>query len=166
MQSAISLSCPDACLSWRPILWVRAVGGLETPRDCAHPGHCPLCPGLERLRGAQLMHLPNTLFQKWQRGRRMVLNEPKCVFADLWKCQPPCNGRQLVWSYEWPSLPSPVPLWVRAGLWRGRLWSNVSELALFMSIACSNSDNCSGSLEVAFDLTFCFPLFSFASSYF
>ena len=163
MQSANSLSCPDACRNWRLILWRCVVGGLEVPRDCARPGHCPLCPGLERLRG----HSRCTCQTPCSETAGGLLHGAEwtqvCVY---WSVKVPAVLRQLVWSYEWPSLPSPVPLWERAGLWRGRLWSNVSELALFMSIACSNSDNHSGSLEVAFDLTFCFPLFSFASNYF
>ena len=40
-HSATWLSCPAVCLSRRPILSVCGVGEAATPRDCAHPNHCP-----------------------------------------------------------------------------------------------------------------------------
>lgn len=53
-----------------------------------------------------------------------------------------------------------------SGPLKGWVWSNGSELALFMSTGYPNSDDCFGSLEVVSDLTFHFLSFSFASSFF
>lgn len=38
-------------LSRKTILSVCGVNGTATPCECAHPGYCPLCSGLGRLRG-------------------------------------------------------------------------------------------------------------------
>lgn len=156
--------CHLAVSSWHPpklkaILWAHGVGWAATPRDCAHSDHCPLCPPWEGWGG----HIQSTCQTCRQRGHHMVLNAPKCVFADLWKCQPSFKGRQAA-CLELPLYPF-LSLCGREGPLKGWVidWF---ELALFMSAACPDSDDCSGSLEMVFDLTFRFPLFTSASSYF